>query len=443
MKISYAVAVFIGLVASHEPVFTLEDIQANFGPSTAIAHRTNGEIHHLQVQFVDDIIAAILAFFEEIWCAITGCTPSSQKPKDDGTNGGSKIDGTAGDDGVINSPNGLGGPAPCLENYIIVQETEATGADPHAVHGIQANDGAFVAVGSGKQKGENFDNGTGVDGIVIKGSHGCTHPNVYSGYVASGAGGTACQTYAWITKLSTTNKVTKTQWVAESPDFSYYAVAGIEENASEAFSRIALWKINANDGSVAWKMIMGATGSGSGLESIYFTSDGGVVVGGYVEATGPIGDMVFKSSGIITEAKPFIAKVSASDMAGNTTPNSWVWSHTETDATYKGSTKSLRIDSSDNIYANVGTRTSVLKIQGSDGAIVWRSGQIDAAVQSNDLELLPDNSMVLIGHQFGSTMTGCVGTGCSVIKGAMIQLNADGTKAWGPKLYGNYPGGVN
>lgn len=25
----------------------------------------------------------------------------------------------------------------------------------------------------------------------------------------------------------------------------------------------------------------------------------------------------------------------------------------------------------------------------------------------------------------------------------MIELNADGTKKWGPKLYGNYPGGVN
>lgn len=64
--------------------------------------------------------------------------------------GGNTIPGTAGDDGVVNSPNGLGGPAPCLENYISVQETIDTGADPHAVHGIQATDGAFVAVGSGK-----------------------------------------------------------------------------------------------------------------------------------------------------------------------------------------------------------------------------------------------------------------------------------------------------
>lgn len=189
---------------------------------------------------------------------------------------------------------------------------------------------------------------------------------------------------------------------------------------------------------------MGASGSGSGLESIYFSSDGGVIVGGYVEATGPIGDMVFKSSGIITEAKPFIAKISASDYAGSSAPTSWVWSHTETDATYAGSTKSMRLDSNDNIYANVGTRTSVIKLAGSDGSIVWRSGQIDAAVQSNDLELITSTGgMVLIGHHFGTTTEGCVGNGCSVIKGAMIELNADGTKAWGPKFYGNYRGGHN
>jgi hypothetical protein len=51
--------------------------------------------------------------------------------------------------------------------------------------------------------------------------------------------------------------------------------------------------------------------------------------------------------------------------------------------------------------------------------------------------------MILVGHQFGSTMTGCVGSGCSVIKGSMMKLDSSGAKVWGPKLYGNYPGGVN
>jgi hypothetical protein len=40
-------------------------------------------------------------------------------------------------------------------------------------------------------------------------------------------------------------------------------------------------------------------------------------------------------------------------------------------------------------------------------------------------------------------MTGCVGSGCSVIKGAMMKLDSSGALVWGPKLFGNYPGGVN
>lgn len=59
------------------------------------------------------------------------------------------MSGTPGDDGVINGDDGLGGAAPCLDSYIAVQESQSTGADPHAVHGIEAQDGAFVAVGSG------------------------------------------------------------------------------------------------------------------------------------------------------------------------------------------------------------------------------------------------------------------------------------------------------
>lgn len=240
-----------------------------------------------------------------------------------------------------------------------------------------------------------------------------------------------------------TNKVTKANWVAESPDGTYFAVAGIEE-ASDGFSRFALWKIDATTGAIVWKMISGNAGSGSGLESVAFSSDGGIIVGGYSAATGPIGDMVFKSSGIITEAAPTVAKLSAADAGGSATPTSFEWTHTETDTVYKGSTKSMRIDSAGNIFANVGTRTAILKIAQATGTIVWKSGQIDANVQSNDIELIAaDGGMILVGHHFGSTTTGCVGTGCSVIKGTMMKVDSTGAKVWGPKFFGNYPGGVN
>jgi hypothetical protein len=43
---------------------------------------------------------------------------------------------TANADGVDDYSNGLGGPTPCLENYITVSESDSTGAEPHIVHGI-------------------------------------------------------------------------------------------------------------------------------------------------------------------------------------------------------------------------------------------------------------------------------------------------------------------
>lgn len=87
--------------------------------------------------------------YEDVW-GKRFKTPTNSGSGGSGGSGGNTIPGSPGDDGVVNSPSGLGGPAPCLENYISVQETIDTGADPHAVHGIQATDGAFVAVGSGK-----------------------------------------------------------------------------------------------------------------------------------------------------------------------------------------------------------------------------------------------------------------------------------------------------
>ena len=239
------------------------------------------------------------------------------------------------------------------------------------------------------------------------------------------------------------DKVTKANWVAESPDGTYLIVVGIEEQDSAALSDMAIWKINAADGSIAWQMTYGSAGQGSGLETAGFTSDGALIVGGFVEAPGGIGDMLFKSAGFVADAKPFIAKISAVDAAGLVSPSGFEWAHVEADTTYLGSTRAMRIDGGDNIFANVGSRTAVLKLS-SSGAVIWSSGQIDSTFQSNDLELVPkDGGMILVGHQFGSTMAGCVGSGCSVVKGAMLKLDSSGALAWGPKLYGNYPGGVN
>lgn len=180
---------------------------------------------------------------------------------------------------------------------------------------------------------------------------------------------------------------------------------------------------------MVWKKIFG-TRSGSGATSVYFSSDGGVIVGGYKDATGAIGDMNFKSSGIINTGKPTADKISAANVAATTVPTTLVWSWEETDTSYIGITKSMRLDSSDNIYLNVGLKSQVIKLNNA-GAKQWGTAEIDATVQTNDIELIggssssdPVTGIILVGHQFATTTTGCIGTGCSVIKGAMIEISA-------------------
>lgn len=71
-----------------------------------------------------------------------------------------------------------------------------------------------------------------------------------------------------------------------------------------------IWKINSADGAVVWKMKYNPDqGTQEEFETVFFTSDGGAVIGGSVkipEGT-PIG---FKSTGIMMEGQPFVAKLS-------------------------------------------------------------------------------------------------------------------------------------
>ena len=160
-------------------------------------------------------------------------------------------------------------------------------------------------------------------------------------------------------------------------------------------------------------MNSGATGSDSGLQTVYFSSDGGIVVGGY-----------------INDNEPYIAKVDATDAAGSVAPTSFVWEHTVTDAAYEGITKSMRLDSSDNIYAIIGSEPTIIKLAGSDGTVAWTSPTIGTTEDIIDIELITSTGGLIVVGNYQN-------------KGAMIELDSTGTLVWGPTLYGNYPGGVN
>jgi hypothetical protein len=92
-------------------------------------------------------------------------------------------------------------------------------------------------------------------------------------------GGSDCKGWDWITRYGTSGKADKANWVAESPDGTYFIVAGITE-ASTGKSDMNIAKIAATDGEVLWEMNYE---SGSGAETIAFTSDGGFIVGGYID----------------------------------------------------------------------------------------------------------------------------------------------------------------
>lgn len=201
-------------------------------------------------------------------------------------------------------------------------------------------------------------------------------------------------------------------------------------------------KLNASTGALIWEMAYGAS---SGAETVSFTSDGGFVVGGYINTLQPLSDINFKSGGQVSEATPFIGKISAADAAGSSTPASFEWTYTNTDAAYMGSAKALRIDASDNVFSIAGTNSAVIKLDNA-GAESWATGTLDASVQINDIELSSDNGMVVAGHKYGKSFTGCAwgtwGSGCGTIIGHMMKLDSTGAIQWS-KDYGNYPGGKN
>lgn len=109
-----------------------------------------------------------------------------------------------------------------------------------------------------------------------------------------GKGKGECTKYDWLTKIGEQGQITWTNWVAEAPDGSLI-VAGLESDPSTGsaltgYSNITIWKLNAVDGSIIWKMTHktdpilenGSTSPAtSGLESVQFTKDGGFIVGGF------------------------------------------------------------------------------------------------------------------------------------------------------------------
>lgn len=68
-----------------------------------------------------------------------------------------------------------------------------------------------------------------------------------------------------------------------------------------------------------------------------------------------------------------MGKLSKGDANGNTAPSTFEWTYSLTGDEYAGSTKSLRVDASDKIYAVVGQYSAAVKLN-ADGSEVWKTG---------------------------------------------------------------------
>jgi hypothetical protein len=207
-------------------------------------------------------------------------------------------------------------------------------------------------------------------------------------------------------------------------------------------------KYLASDGSLVWEFTQEATSSttNAGLETVAFTSDGGFVVGGFTDSSLGISDMYFKSGGQVDEGIPFFGKISATDAAASSAPTSWEWSYssltTDTDdETYRGSAKSIRVDSSDNVFGLVSAGATLVKLTSTGTKDLDTGTALSTYGQMNDLELVSDG-IVMTGHTYSMSTENCWGTGCGVIKGTILKVDTDGAFSW-VKSHGNYPGGIN
>jgi len=107
--------------------------------------------------------------------------------------------------------------------------------------------------------------------------------------------GTGCATWDWVSTFGDVGKFNGALQVAESPDFSYYIVAGMKE-IDNSQTTMVIGKYNAADGALVWEMNHGSDYS-NGVESVGFLSDGSFVVGGYTGTEETADKLTFKSGG--------------------------------------------------------------------------------------------------------------------------------------------------
>ena len=115
-----------------------------------------------------------------------------------------------------------------------------------------ASDGGYVAVGSGLE-GEEGNLGP-ADSFIVKTKGGCSAEDIAADsiYPELTDGGSGCKGWDWVVKYGASGKTDKANWVAESPDGTYFIVAGITEG-SGGKSDMNIAKIAATSSQGDWQ----------------------------------------------------------------------------------------------------------------------------------------------------------------------------------------------
>jgi len=367
--------------------------------------------------------------------------------------------------------DGTGGSAPAVRHYAVVNgeaNAAATGHGPHAADGQVCADGGYLAAGISVPT-EMSQIGQCVVSKVMP----CATAAEYAfplGNNLNGAGANCAENFKWAWLNNNNNRYCHMVSVKESADGSYVLAAGTRQSTSTTNNYNGyVVKIDSATGATIWEFdYLTGAGSRSGFETIHLTSDGGFIVGGFINRV-DVEKPGFKSGGQVDQGIPVMHKFSAaqaaSSSAGSPTPE-WTYacdgSSGRTCNLNDGSVKNMRVFTDGGVEKVVGLPTSrsiLLILDAVTGAEIAYSGDglstgFIGDGTANDIEVEKNASGIVTGYVTSGLRAvpiqtdngvACGPDGCSVITGSFTKYKADlSASEWKLDLQtGEWPGGAN
>jgi len=311
--------------------------------------------------------------------------------------------------------NGISEDAPMVVSYSAMGY-ECCGDDPHPVHGVESSDNGFILVG------KSIDSEGGLDGFVVK--IGSELPAGTSYLNDTGA-----NQFEWGTRIGMPGTFEVVNSVVSIDDV--VLIAGAKESNDGNIHRF-IAKLDLVTGTEIWsKNFPVGQDSESAIESIFMTSDGGLVVAGFVDGEKGMIEG-FKSYGNPVSGKANVMIFSAEQLSEEDAPDAPIW---ETVYDSYGSIRSIKTTmdgyvfvapTSEELYASV--------LIDHVGSVVWTQNLNDHG-EATDIAVMTKE-----GIEVGIAITGHhkVNGG---IDGSVTVIDLDGERRW-TNYYGNPSGGI-